>query len=162
MKKILSVVIVFVLCLGLLSGCGKAKEDDPPVIKLTYGDSSVEVTTSEWNKKAIQLTTDDAALSKSCEYVGVKLADLMEIAGAADCSSINVKASDGYTTEISAEDAKNYPILIANSFGDGKPIDAGSGGPVKLVFPITDYPELSNTYDMWSWQWYTVEVEFVR
>ena len=88
---------------------------------------------------------------KVYDYVGVKLSDLMEMAKADECVKVIVKASDGYSREVSAADARNYDIALVSGYDNGEAIPEEEGGPLKLVFPISDHPELKNTYDKWSW-----------
>ena len=64
--------------------------------------------------------------------------------------------------EVAAEDAKAYDILITDDYVGGKEIPADAGGPIKMVFPSTEYPELNDKYDMYAWQWYVSEIEFVK
>ena len=86
----------------------------------------------------------------------------MEIAGVTECSNILVKSSDGWSAEVSPEDAKAYDILITDDYVGGKDIPADAGGPIKMVFPATEHAELGEKYDAWAWQWYVAEVEFVK
>ena len=109
-----------------------------------------------------QIKTVDVSLgtTKEYEFTGVTLKSLMEIAGATECTSILVKSSDGWEVEVAAADALAYDILITDDYVGGKDIPADAGGPIKMVFPATEHPELNDTYDMYAWQWYVSEVEF--
>lgn len=163
MKKLISICTIFMLCLGILAGCGQ-KAAEETVVKLVYDGKTTEVTTSQWDEKAVQISTEDTGLGdgKVYDFVGVKLSDLMDMAGARECTKAIVHASDGHNSEVAAEDIKNYDITLVNSHVDGKPISSDAGGPVKLVFPVTDHPELKDTYETWSWMWYVDEIEFVK
>ena len=152
-----------VLCTGALAdGGGKIQEDT--VVSLVWEDSHTDVKTTEWNERSVQIHTEDIGMGngKIYDYSGVTLFDLMKLAGADECTKARVKSSDGLTGEVSAEDIRNYDIALVNAYSDGKPIKADAGGPVKIVFPVTDHPELKNSYMFWSWQWYVCEVEFIR
>ena len=48
--------------------------------------------------------------------------------------------------------------MLATQDG-GKAIGSGLGGPVKLVFPYTTYPELEKMYTKDEWNWYVVTLE---
>ena len=86
----------------------------------------------------------------------------MKLAGADGCAKALVKSTDGLVGEVSAEDIRNYDIALVNGYAGGKPLKTGAGGPVKIVFPVTEHPELKGSYTYRSWQWYVCEVEFVR
>ena len=130
------------LCLGILAGCGQNAAEET-VVTLVYDGKTTEVKTSQWNEKAVQISTQDTSLGtdKKYDFVGVRLSDLMDIAGAGDCTKAIVHASDGYNSVIPAEDIKAYDIALVNGYVSGKAIPSDAGGPVKLIFPISDHPE---------------------
>ena len=170
MKKLIAIVCILALCLGVLAACGERVTEPevdtsaPVGVALVYGETKIDVTVGQWEEKRTQITTADVSLgtSKEYEFTGVTLASLMEIAGVTDCTNILVKSSDGWSAEVAPEDAKAYDILITDAYVGGKEIPADAGGPIKMVFPATEHPELNDIYDTWSWQWYVCEVEFVK
>ena len=170
MKKFIAIACLLALCLGVMSGCMEKVEEpsyDPNAavgVTLVYGETKIELTAGQWEPKRTQIKTADVSLgtSKEYEFTGVTLASLMEIAGATDCTTILVKSSDGWSAEVAAEDAKAYDILITDDYADGKDIPADAGGPIKMVFPATEHPELNEKYDTWAWQWYVAEIEFIK
>ena len=168
MKKFIAIACILAMCLGIMAGCMEKVEEtvDPstPVgVTVVYGETKIELTAGQWEPKRTQIKTVDLSLpgtTKEYEFTGVSLASLMEIAGVTECSNILVKSSDGWSAEVSPEDAKAYDILITDDYVGGKDIPADAGGPIKMVFPATEHPELNDTYDMYAWQWYVSEVEF--
>lgn len=171
MKKLIAIICTLVMCLGLLAACGEkidtsgnADNDAPKGIALVYGDTKIDLTVGQWEAKRSQIKTVDVSLgtTKEYEFTGVTLAALMEIAGVTECSKILVKSSDGWSAEVDPADAKTYDIMITDDYVGGKDIPADAGGPVKMVFPATEHPELNDKYDTWAWQWYVAEIEFVK
>ena len=167
MKKFIAIACILALCLGVLAACGEPipTEDNTTIgLQLVYGETTIDVTSSQWEAQRSQIKTSDVSLgtSKEYEFTGVTLAKLMEMAGATDCTKIVVWASDGWSAEVSAEDAKAYNIMITDGYVGGKEIPADAGGPIKLVFPASEHPELNDKYDAWAWQWYVNKVEFVK
>ena len=170
MKKLIAMICALVICLSVMTACGERIEEPsvdtsaPVGVALVYGETKIDVTVGEWEAKRTQIKTADVSLgsSKEYEFTGVTLAKLMELAGATDCTKIIVKSSDGWTAEVSAADAKAYDILITDDYVGGKDIPADAGGPIKMVFPATEHPELNDKYDTWAWQWYVSEIEFVK
>lgn len=163
MKKLFAVFCILALCLATLTGCVGKVESEPMDLTLIYGDTEVQVMSDEFDEKRTEVTTVDASLpgtTKEYTFTGVTLADLMEMAGVEECSKAIVNSTDGYSTEVAAADIAAYDIMITDGYTD-KAIPADAGGPIKLVFPATEYPELNDTYDAWSWQWYVGSVEFV-
>ena len=170
MKKYIAIACVLVMCLGILTGCMERVDttvdtNAPVGVTLIYGDNKIEVTAGQWEPKRTQIKTVDLSLpgtTKEYEFTGVSLAALMEIAGATDCTKVIVRSTDGWEAEVAAADALAYDILITDDYVGGKDIPADAGGPIKMVFPATEHPELNETYDAWAWQWYVGEVEFVK
>ena len=168
MKKFIAIACILALCLGVLAACGEpipTEGNDTPIgLKLVYNGNTIDVTNGQWEPLRSQVNTADVSLSTSkvYEFTGVTLAKLMELAGASDCTKIIVKSSDGWTAEVDAADAKAYDIMITDGYVGGKAIPADAGGPIKMVFPATDHPELNDKYDMYAWQWYVSEIEFVK
>lgn len=170
MKKFIAIACVLVMCLGLLSGCmervDNTVDNNAPVgVVLVYGDTRIDVTVGQWEPNRTQIKTVDYSLpgtTKEYEFTGVTLKALMEIAGATDCTKIVIKSSDGWTAEVAAADALAYDILITDDYVGGKDIPADAGGPIKMVFPVTEHPELNDIYDMYAWQWYVSEIEFIK
>ena len=170
MKKYIAIACVLVMCLGILTGCmervDNTVDNNAPVgVTLVNGETKIEVTVGQWEPKRTQIKTVDASLpgtTKEYEVTGVTLASLMEIAGATDCTEIIVRSTDGWEAVVAAADALAYDIMITDDYVGGKDIPADAGGPIKMVFPATEHPELNDTYDMYAWQWYVSEVEFVK
>lgn len=169
MKKFIAIVCILAMCLGILAGCMEKVDDSvdtsaPVGVALVYGETKIDVTVGDWEAKRTQIKTVDVSLgtTKEYEFTGVTLASLMEIAGVTECSNILVKSSDGWSAEVAPEDAKAYDILITDDYVGGKDIPADAGGPIKMVFPATEHPELNDKYDTWAWQWYVAEIEFVK
>ena len=93
------------------------------------------------------------------KYTGVVIADILKFAGASkDVAEIIVIANDGKKVTLKPEDVSKYPIMLATQDA-GKPIGAGLGGPVKLAFPYTTYPELQKMYPKEDWSWFVVTLE---
>ena len=170
MKKFIAIACVLVMCLGLMAGCMEKVDDSvdtsaPVGVVLTDGETKIDVTVGDWEAKRTQIKTVDYSLpgtTKEYEFTGVTLASLMEIAGATDCTQIIVRSSDGWEAVVAAEDAKAYDILITDNYVGGKAIPADAGGPIKMVFPATEHPELNEKYDTYAWQWYVSDIEFVK
>ena len=95
MKKLVFISCIIVLCLGVFAGCAQ-KTPEETIVTLVWNGSQIEVKTSQWNDRSVQISTEDASLGngKVYDFIGVKLSDLMEIADADDCTKAIVKGSD--------------------------------------------------------------------
>lgn len=168
MKKrtyFLAIMIMMVAFIAL-AGCGAKKEEAeaevvlPTLVTLVNGTTEVALTEKDFADMKFELEVTEANLRKDALFAGIKLSDLMTKAGAEDCTTIKVIAKDKMTVEINAADALNYPIYIANN-QNGEKIPTGEGGPVKMIFPYNQYPDLEELYKPSQWSWFVVTVEFV-
>ena len=161
--RVVCVVCMIVLCPGAFADSGKEMREET-VVSLVWEGRVTDVKTAVWNDRSVQIHTEDVGLGNGIVYdfVGVTILDLMKLAGAEECTKALVKSTDGLISEVSAEDIRNYDIALVNGYAGGKPISTDAGGPVKIVFPVTEHPELKGSYTFRSWQWFVCEVEFVR
>ena len=172
MKKRICFAYMVICMVGIVCACMNAIADrasDTPdetetVVSLVWENKRIDVSFSEWSKHSFQISTEDVGLGngKVYDFVGVKLSDLIKLAGADECTKALVKSTDGLTGEVSAEDIRNYDIALVNGYSGGTPLSVNKGGPVKIIFPVSEHPELNDTYTLRSWQWYVCEVEFIK
>jgi len=74
------------------------------------------------------------------DYEGVLLKDLLAYVGATG-TRLLATALDGYTVEIPVDDAGKYPVLLAMNW-NGKPMTVRNKGPIWVIYPIDQFPEL--------------------
>lgn len=91
-------------------------------------------------------------------YTGVCLSDLLNWLGYDHyAKTLVIGCSDGGQFTVQIKDALAYPIMIAYA-SNNKTIKAGSGGPLKLVFPY----QISGVEDLYSpdsWAWYVISIQ---
>ncbi|MDA1228856.1 MAG: molybdopterin-dependent oxidoreductase [Chloroflexi bacterium] len=80
-------------------------------------------------------------------YVGVLISDLLKYAGASDtATNVHMVALDEYAVDVSMEDVKKWPVLLATRT-NGSYMDIESSGPTRVVFPFHSNPEIDeDTY----------------
>jgi hypothetical protein len=74
-----------------------------------------------------------------------------------DDQTITFLADDGFRVTIALHDALSYPIGLAVA-GDGQALHRAECGPLYLVFPHTQYPELVEKYPDGSWAFYVTSM----
>ena len=91
-------------------------------------------------------------------FEGVKLSAVLEAVGAksARFEAIGV---DDYKATFEGVDLERYPVLIADA-RDGVPLTLRTLGPLRIVFPFDDHPELLTQANlaMSVWQLVTMDV----
>lgn len=98
------------------------------------------------NRKAIQT------------FQGIAVSQLLEKSEVdPKVKEVTFLSSNNYRVTVSLEDLQRYPILLAWS-KDSKPLTRSEGGPLYLVFPYSDYPELPNKYSDAFWAFYVTDM----
>lgn len=159
MKKITIFLMVFLLSMG---GAIFAADDDTLLISgqiaLTNSEEGFSITLAEI-KSMIGTTfvVNDPWMGENF-YQGIRLIDLLEYVGyPEDADQIVLVCSDEKEFVVKVKDAENYPIMLAYAT-KGRDLPKNQGGPLKLVYPINQYPELEEIYPADNWAWYVVEL----
>ncbi len=109
--------------------------------------------------KAVPVTTytvTDPWLGEKT-YTGVRLSDLLKwIAVDQYAVKVVIVCSDAAEFVIQIKDAAQYPIMIAYA-SNSKVIKAGSGGPLKVVYPY-QIEGVEALYGPDNWAWYVVGI----
>lgn len=92
-------------------------------------------------------------------FEGVLARDVLAAAGASGDTVVAVALND-YRIDIPASDFREYDVLLAMRM-DGKELTARDKGPLWIVYPRDDHPELQNgrSDHRWVWQLNALRVE---
>ncbi len=89
---------------------------------------------------------------------GIAVSQLLEKSAVdPDVKEVTFLSSNNYRVTVSLEDLQKYPILLAWA-RDGKPLTRSEGGPLYLVFPYSNYPELPDKYSDAFWAFYVTDM----
>lgn len=86
------------------------------------------------------------------EFEGPLLCDLLDFLGARG-TKLFASALNDYTAEIPIEDCRRYPVILALR-QDGRNLRVRDKGPIWIVYPRDDHPELYREIvnSRWVWQ----------
>lgn len=106
-----------------------------------------------------QITTTNHITSTPITYRGPLFRDLLRKVGAKG-SSVLVIAWDDYMAEIEMSDLKKYDVILA-THENGQQLTLDTRGPLFVVFPFSDHPDIRNDlyYNKSVWQIRTIEVQ---
>ena len=91
-------------------------------------------------------------------FAGPRLSAVMEMAGATGRSAFPT-ALDGYQVEIPWEMTETYEPILATHL-DGVPLGIGDLGPIIVIFPVVDDPDLSEIFvSLQVWATFFIDVE---
>ncbi|TAF10218.1 MAG: molybdopterin-binding protein [Nostocales cyanobacterium] len=98
--------------------------------------------------------------SQVFKFTGIGVNSLLKKLGVqTGVMDITFVCYDGYQVTIQMADLLKYPIILAVA-KDAKPIPRNQGGPIYLIFPYTQHPEIRNKYNEGMWAFYVTHVIF--
>jgi len=92
------------------------------------------------------------------EFSGPLASALLDSLGV-DGTTLRVVAINDYFADIPTEQLRDYPVIIATRI-NGEPIPARNNGPLFMIYPLDEFPELFNeeTFSRSVWQIIRVEI----
>ncbi|WP_414529595.1 molybdopterin-dependent oxidoreductase [Nodularia chucula] len=94
------------------------------------------------------------------KFTGISINSLIKNFGIQKyITEITFVSYDAYQVTVRIEDLLKYPIILAVA-KDGEPIPREQGGPIYLIFPYTQHPEIRKNYDEGMWAFYVTHVIF--
>jgi len=101
--------------------------------------------------QAVSITTDTPWTDDVTVFEGVSVAALLQLVGAKS-TAFRASALDNYWYDVSNLDFEAFPIIIAYK-RDGSYMSTRNLGPLWLMFPFDDYPELLTEVNKASSVW---------
>lgn len=111
------------------------------------------------NLEATTFRTNQPWTDEPKEYTGVRISTLLDHVGAMS-SEFEALASNEYQFILSNIDFEKYPVIIAYKI-DGEFLDTRKLGPLLIVFPFDDHPELLNEINKASSVWQLTEIRIL-
>lgn len=104
------------------------------------------------------LTTLTPWTDQQHQYDGVRLRDLLQYLEASG-KRIKARALNDYFTYLDLHELGDYPLLLATSV-DGREMKVRDKGPVWLILPLSEFPELDKVkfHEKMIWQLRHLEV----
>ncbi|CAK4074978.1 hypothetical protein [Vibrio sp. 16] len=105
------------------------------------------------------IKTSNHVVSQAVEYRGPTIKSLLDYVGAKG-THVRITAWDDYVVRIAVSDIEKYGVLLATHEAGNK-MTLDDKGPLFVVFPFSEYPELRNDfyYSLSAWQVKEVFVE---
>jgi hypothetical protein len=91
-------------------------------------------------------------------FRGIPVSALLDrVSATPDAEDVTFLASDSYRATVRMKDLRRHSILLATE-RDHKLMSRSEGGPLKLVFPSTQFPDLGKRYNDVSWVFYVTHL----
>ena len=108
-----------------------------------------------------RITTRSQWDQESPTFDGILLSDLLDDAGLDKAPEVLVTALDDYSQAIPREDWTAYPVMVATR-QDGKLLRDDERGPLRIVYPLSFYPELDDDLYHARWVWSLKHIKAVE
>lgn len=104
-----------------------------------------------------EFSTDTPWADGVQRFAGVRLSDLFEYIGAAPTGFI-AEGLDDYKFTVEELDVQNYPTIIAYEH-NGNAMSVRKLGPLRIMFPFDDHPELLTPINEASAVWQLIKMD---
>ncbi len=95
------------------------------------------------------------------EFAGPLLRDVLAAAGApaSGIETLRCTALNDYRVQIPIDDVRRYDVVLAHEF-NGKPMSVREKGPLFVIYPFDELPELRTTtyYNRCIWQLKAIDI----
>jgi hypothetical protein len=90
----------------------------------------------------VDLTTHTPWTQGEVRFTGVPLSRVLDAVGASG-TTLDAVAINDYQISIPVDDPRRYPVLLATRLA-GQPLRVRDKGPIWLIYPWTDHPEIDD------------------
>ena len=92
-------------------------------------------------------------------YQGVRLSVLLDKLGIT-ANTVKATALNAYWSKLPVDDARKYPVILATR-QDGQVLTRRNKGPIFIIYPLSDFPDLDQerTHSFMVWQTIRLDAE---
>jgi len=145
------------MILGLLFA-SVARADDV-ALTLTNGDEAFSFTLDEIAAlPQATIVTDTEFTDGMVEYRGPLVQDVLQFLAMDELETVRFMAANDYFVDIPTSDFRKYNAILAME-ADGVPLSRRTKGPLWLMYPIADFPELRDRVYNNRLIWQVVKIE---
>lgn len=128
------------------------------LLTVTRGDSSVEYDLAALQAlPQTQYATENAFIDGKSVYSGPLLRDILELSDLLDEDEVSIRAINDYEIDFPVADAMNYNVIVATQV-NGALMSVREKGPLWLMYPLSDHPELVESIYKSRMIWQMVDI----
>lgn len=111
------------------------------------------------NLPQVTITTNTEWTDGPADFTGPLARDVVKVIGIGEATEAHMVAANDYSVDIPLEDFMAYDVVLA-MFQDGERLTLRDKGPIWVMYPIGDHPELDDplTNTKMIWQLTTIEL----
>jgi hypothetical protein len=166
--RLLLITLVSIFSLSSYSNIALANNDlerDPNTVLMVSGNISAESGDENlvFDMAALRdlpstvITTNNPWVQGQVEFTGVRISDLLDNVGA-QSNEMEARAANEYKFRLTGIDFDKYPVIVAY-MKDGEPMAFRDLGPLWIIFPFDDYPELLTDKNKAASVWQLTDIE---
>jgi len=162
-------LLIAVLCLfGSIAQAGGLASPEGPVvltvsgnIEFTNGDGIAEFDRAMLEALAHRTTTATTPWFDSARDFSGPLATAILDAVGAQGSTLQVVALNDYAAEVPVADVQSFPVIFATHL-DGEMMSIREKGPLFMIYPFDEHPELYNEVYFGRSVWQITRIEVIE
>ncbi len=106
----------------------------------------------------VSIVTENEFTDGKVEYRGPLVRDVLEHLALDDFEILRFTAANDYYVDIPTSDFRKYNAILALE-ADGTPLSRRDKGPLWLMYPISDHPDLQDSIYIHRLIWQVVRIE---
>lgn len=153
-----TVTALMVVSIGGASAGSLAKPEDPVILDVTGQIAQTNeaghalfdrAMLEKMGMETVKTTTDWT--DGVTVFEGIRFDKLLESLGATG-TTLAMTALNDYQVELDLDEIRRIPVILAMSM-NGKPLNIRDKGPLWVVYPRDEYPEVASGAHNWKWIW---------
>jgi hypothetical protein len=130
--------LLYAAVLCLLGGTATAQT----ILTVTHDDATIEYDLAALQAlPQTEFTTENRFIDDASVFSGPLLRDVLELSNLLNEDTITLRAADDYEITYPVSDATDYDVIIATQM-DGDEMSADEKGPLWVIYPISDLPDV--------------------
>lgn len=119
---------------------------------------SIEYSMDDLDKlDQVELTTTNEFVDSETQFSGPLVRDLVEGFTVTDDTTLTLRAINNYEVSMPIADVLKYDVIVATK-RDGNQMSVRENGPLWIIYPMSDNPELQNSLYMSRLVWQLVHI----
>ena len=128
------------------------------VLTVTYDDATIEYDLAALEAlPQTEFTTKNSFIDDASVFSGPLLRDVLELSNLLNEDTITLRAANDYEITYPVSDATDYDVIIATQM-DGDERSVREKGPLWVIYPISDLPDVNDHIFKSRQIWQLVEI----
>ena len=146
--------LLYAAVLCLLGGTATAQT----ILAVTHDDATIEYDLAALQAlPQTEFTTENRFIDDASVFSGPLLRDVLELSNLLNEDTITLRAANDYEITYPVSDATDYDVIIATQM-DGDEMSVREKGPLWVIYPISDLPDVNDHIFKSRQIWQLVEI----